>query len=89
LPGETGPYQVYIVRNPKGRFYIGQTDDLSRRISEHNDPLSSKSKYAVKNGPWTLVWSETPDTRSLAMRRERKIKSKKSSVWIERYMLNR
>jgi len=28
-------FWVYILQNPAGRFYIGQTDDLEARFYEH------------------------------------------------------
>ena len=28
--GEAGQFWAYILQNPKGRFYVGQTDDLDR-----------------------------------------------------------
>jgi predicted GIY-YIG superfamily endonuclease len=52
-------FYVYILQNPSGRFYIGHTDDLSRRLQEHNDSAREGIKYTAKNnGPWILVWSE-------------------------------
>ncbi len=44
-------YWVYILENPKGKFYIGHTDDLQRRLSEHNSGEKIGSKYTHKNGP--------------------------------------
>jgi predicted GIY-YIG superfamily endonuclease len=29
-------FWVYILQNPKGRFYIGRTDDLQARLFPHN-----------------------------------------------------
>ena len=29
-------YWVYILQNPGGRFYIGQTGDLQARLANHN-----------------------------------------------------
>ena len=29
-------FYVYVIENPAGRFYVGQTDDLERRVLEHN-----------------------------------------------------
>jgi predicted GIY-YIG superfamily endonuclease len=80
---------VYVLENPQGRFYIGQTDDLERRIAEHNDPNAPGSKFAVKNGPWVLVWSESHATRASAVQRERQIKRMKSARWIRENLLNR
>ena len=79
---------MYVLQNPKGRFYVGQTDDLDRRVTQHNDDSSSKSKYTIKNGPWTLVWSEPHPQRSSAVQRERQIKKMKSARWIRENLLN-
>ena len=31
-------FWVYVLRNPQGKIYIGQSHDLSRRLRQHNDP---------------------------------------------------
>ena len=79
-------YHVYILQNPNGRFYVGQTDDLQRRLVEHNDPESSK-RFTSKHGPWNLVWAEAHTTRTDAMARERQIKAMKSARWIRDTLL--
>ena len=81
------PFHVYILRNPKGRFYIGQTEDLEQRLANHNRIDSFQGKYTRKNGPWTLLWSESHQTRSAAMIRERQIKAMKSTRWIRDVLL--
>jgi putative endonuclease len=79
---------VYILQNPAGRFYIGQTDDLSVRIENHNRTDKIGGKFTRKNGPWILAWSEARPTRSAAMQRERQIKQMKSAKWIRENLLN-
>jgi putative endonuclease len=80
-------FWVYLLQNPAGRFYIGQTDDLSIRLANHNRTDKISGKYTRKNGPWDLVWSEPHPTRSAAMERERQIKSMKSARWIRDHLL--
>ena len=80
-------YVVYVLQNPQGRFYIGQTDDLETRFSSHNRTDKVLGKYTRKHGPWELVWSEPHPDRSSAMRREKEIKSWKSSRMIRRKLL--
>jgi predicted GIY-YIG superfamily endonuclease len=79
---------VYILENPDGRFYIGQTDNLEERIANHNRTDKTAGKFTRKNGPWKLVWSESHGTRSAAMKREREIKRMKSARWIREHLLN-
>jgi predicted GIY-YIG superfamily endonuclease len=73
-------FYVYVLENPKGRLYIGHTEDLERRLTQHNSPEGKEhlGKYTHRNGPWRLLGSELFDTRSEAMRREKQLKSWKS-----------
>ena len=80
---------MYILQSNAGRFYVGHTDDLARRLVEHNDPDRSRRHFTAKSGPWHLVWQEEHESRAAALRRERFIKSRKSAAWIRRYLLGR
>ena len=84
-------FHVYILENPEGRFYVGHTDDLDRRLRQHNDGEGKAhlGKYTHKNGPWRLAWSEIHESRSAAMQREREIKGWKSARRIREQLLNR
>ncbi len=74
----TSVYYVYILRSLKTeRFYIGHTDDLSRRMEEHN--TGRGGRYTRQNGPWTLLYSETHPDRTFAVKRERYLKSTRGS----------
>ena len=56
--------------------YVGQTDDLARRLAEPNDPDHNRRKFTSRNpGPWVLVHSEEFATRAEAMAREKWLKS--------------
>jgi len=72
-------FWVYLLQNPDGKFYVGQTGDLQLRLANHNRTDKLSGKFTRKNGPWLLVWSETHPDRSSAMQREREIKSWKSA----------
>jgi putative endonuclease len=89
LSGSPGILWVYVLENERGRFYVGQTDDLDRRVAEHNEPAPANGKYTLKHGPWKLVWSEPHSSRASAMEREREIKRMKSARWIREQVLNR
>ena len=75
------PFQTYILRSKSsGRFYVGSTQNLNKRILEHNNNRTP----SIKNrGPWDLFYCETYTTRSEAVRRERQIKSMKSRAYIQ------
>jgi len=70
-------YTVYILISAEGKYYIGQTNNLVRRLFQHKNGLS---KWTRKYNGWKLVYSQEYDTRSLAVRREREIKSYKGGM---------
>ncbi|MBW7866584.1 MAG: GIY-YIG nuclease family protein [Candidatus Hydrogenedentes bacterium] len=78
------PFWVYVLRSQKsGKTYVGQTNDLARRILEHNDPSFNLTLYTKRNpGPWELVHSEEYPTRTEAMRREKYLKSGQGREWV-------
>jgi putative endonuclease len=82
-------FWVYVLEDENGRFYIGQTDDLGRRIADHNSSGRPGSKFTTKSRSWQLVWSEEHPSRASAMRRERQIKAMKSAHWIRQNLLTR
>jgi len=78
-------YSVYILKSDStSQFYIGHTDNLERRIAEHNDSSYEGTQYTKRHrGPWRCVYTEEYETRSLAIIREKQIKKKKSRQYIE------
>ena len=67
-------FVVYILRSVSdGRLYVGHTNNLSRRLRQHND--SSARSYTAKRGPWVLMHSEAHPDRGAATARERFLKS--------------
>ncbi len=66
---------VYVLKSERdGRFYIGHTNELSDRITRHNERRVPATKHRV---PLKLVHSEPFETRSEAAARERYLKSLK------------
>ena len=57
-------FWTYIIQNPAGQFYVGQTDDLLVRVKNHNRTDKIVGKFTRKNGPWILVWSQEHPDRS-------------------------
>ena len=71
---------LYILQSEAtGRFYVGSTPDLQRRLAEHfrGHALATRSR-----GPWKLVHQEQFETLLHARRRELEIKSWKSATMI-------
>src|SRR5208282_268363 len=75
-------YCLYILQSEaSGRYYVGQTKELSTRLAYHN---ANYSKSLKNRGPWKLVYSENYSTRAEAMQRERQIKAWKDRTMIAR-----
>ncbi len=69
-------WYVYIIYSKKiDKYYVGYTDNLEWRIERHN---SGWGKYTRRGIPWELVYNESFETKSKAIKREREIKRKKS-----------
>ena len=67
------PYYCYIVANRRnGTLYIGNTDDLTRRIGEHKN--KTRQGFAAKYGCDLLVWFEKFGSREDAFACERRMK---------------
>ncbi len=65
-------YSVYIMTNASRTLYIGMTNDLARRVSEHRQKLvpGFTSKYNITQ----LVWYEHFGSPSDAISREKQLK---------------
>jgi len=75
------PFHMYILRSvASGKFYIGHTENLAKRLFEHN---RNRTPSTRSRGPWELVYTEEFTTRSQASRRERQVKRMKSHTWIK------
>ena len=67
-------FTVYILRTSANTLYVGQTNNLEKRINEHKSKTIKSSKYVRSFPSFELVYSETFKTRSEAMKREWQIK---------------
>ena len=72
-------YYFYILRCSDNSLYCGQTNNLRRRIYEHNFDTNKSAKYLRAKKPVTLIYSEEYPTLQLAMKRERQVKRWKKS----------
>ncbi len=74
-------YTVYTLYSEQfNKIYIGQTENIERRMFEHNNGLLSI--YSKRYKPWKVVYTEEYPTRAEAMKRERQLKSQKGREFI-------
>lgn len=76
------PWFDYILFSPVSKqFYIGMTEDVEKRIKEHN---TGKTKSTKGLRPWKLVHFEVADDRISARKREVYLKSGVGREWIRK-----
>jgi putative endonuclease len=64
---------VYIIYSEKlDLFYRGQTNNLSDRLTRHNN---GDEKFTQKGTPWRLIWSTNKESRSESLKLETKLKN--------------
>lgn len=68
-------YYVYILRTSSNTLYVGQTNDLERRLKEHKNKSSKTAKYIRYYDSCELVYKEEYQSRTEAMRREYQLKN--------------
>lgn len=65
-------WTVYILECADGSLYTGITNDLPRRLGQHES--GQGAKYTKGRGPFRLAYSEACENRSIASKRERELK---------------
>jgi len=78
-------YWVYVLQHDTSHeLYIGKTDDIKRRVREHNRGAQTSTRR--KNGIWKIVYAELYRSRRDADVREVKLKQHGSN---KRWLVNR
>jgi putative endonuclease len=67
-------YRVYVINNLEGKFYIGLSNDVARRVEQHT---TGQSRWTKARGPWTLVWQSAEMNLSDARKTELLLKRQK------------
>ena len=66
-------FYVYILKCSDNSYYVGHTDNIEKRISEHK--LGKSSGYTSRRRPVQLVYAQCFSSRDDAFRSERRIRS--------------
>ena len=80
-------FTTYVLYSKKfGKIYIGYTSDLEQRLLSHNK-LATKG-WTVKFRPWEIIYKEEYETKSMAMKREKQLKSYQGRLFIRKLIDN-
>ena len=78
-------FYTYILKCVSdGSFYKGHTEDLQKRLKEHN---SGKSDYTSRKGPWRIIYFEEFQSLAEAVKREKYFKSAAGRRFIKKLNL--
>jgi predicted GIY-YIG superfamily endonuclease len=66
-------YYVYILKNEENETYTGVSNDVWKRLKEHNEGLSRYTKRSA--GKWKLSWYCVFKDREKAYKFEKYLKS--------------
>ena len=79
-------FHVYAVYNrTAGKLYIGQTIDISLRLTQHNTG-TFKGYTSRFQGEWELIYTEEVPTRTEALLREKQLKSYRGREYIKTHI---
>ena len=70
-------YRVYVLENPAGRHYIGLSENVAKRLTQHN---MGESKWTAKHDPWKRVWQSEALDLSAARKLENLLKRQKGGT---------
>lgn len=76
-------YYVYLLQGKNNNLYIGYTDNLKKRLEEHNRGLNFSTK---PYRPWQLVFYEAYLNEKDAKRREKYLKTSQGSRLLKRML---
>lgn len=79
---------VYVLENQNDKsWYVGQTDNLKRRITEHNSSIGGRTTR-IKGGPWKLMYAEAYCDKRDALGRERFLKGGSGRKYLDKQLKN-
>lgn len=65
-------FHCYILKCADGSYYVGHTDNMDKRFSEHQS--GKFTGYTYKRRPVELMWNDAFQTREDAQAAEKQIK---------------
>ncbi|MHB1688345.1 MAG: GIY-YIG nuclease family protein [Ignavibacteriaceae bacterium] len=66
-------FYAYVIQSQEGFLYTGMTEDLEKRLAEHNE--KRLSFWTKRGNNWKLIYKEEFENKSEALRKEKWLKS--------------
>lgn len=77
-------YYVYILRNESGEKYSCTTQNLKKRLSEHNN---GETKTTKNNGEYVIIWYCAFNEKSRAYKFEKYLKSSSGYAFTSKHLI--
>jgi putative endonuclease len=75
---------VYVIKSREGYKYTGMTENLEKRLNEHN--RKSLSFWTKRGTDWNLIYKEELDTKSEALKKEKWLKTGKGREFLKKFL---
>jgi putative endonuclease len=80
-------YVVYAIHNQDhDKIYIGQTQDIAQRVKLHNSKQFKQCYTADFDGVWKVIYQEEVESRSIALKREKQLKSYRGRQFLRKFV---
>ena len=80
-------YKVYVLENVEDKsWYIGQTDNLERRLRQHNTKAGGRTTAMKGEGMWKLIYAEAYLDKRDALGREKFLKSGSGRTYLKKQL---
>ena len=77
-------HYLYILKSKaSGRYYIGETNNIQRRLKQHID---KKTSFGRRNTDIILIYSKEFSNRGEARKLENFLKRQKSHLFIDKFL---
>jgi putative endonuclease len=75
-------YFVYVLKSKEGFHYTGMSEDLEKRVKEHNN--KSLSFWTKRGTDWKVIFQEDYELKSEALKREKWLKTGVGREFLEK-----
>ena len=77
-------FYTYILKSDSyKKTYVGHTNDINKRIDEHN---CGKSIFSRRYRPWKLIYKEEFLNEAESIKKEKYFKSRTGRRWIKKHL---
>ena len=80
IKSNSANWHVYLLRCADNSLYCGITNDIAKRLRQHNGEIKGGARYTQTRRPCQLVYQEQAENRQAACQREYAIKQLSKSA---------